>query len=145
MATKAAIAVICLGNRYVAGDDVGCRVFDYLSHSALPEDLELIDGGLCGLDMLRLIEGRRRVVFVDAVAGISDAGAVAVMSQEQVAAYAGRYGHGAGLPYLLRLLPQVCEAPLPEITLVGAESTGDESAIRTLAVRCMEVAALGAP
>ncbi|MBS4098350.1 MAG: hydrogenase maturation protease [Sulfuricella sp.] len=140
----AATAVICLGNRYVPGDDVGCRVFDHLNGSAIPPDVELVDGGLCGLDLLRLVEGRNRVVFVDAVADLADAGEVVVLSSRQVASYAGRYGHGAGLPYLLRLLPQVCAAPLPEIALVGTEGLADESAVRRLAERSMEVAIHGA-
>ena len=142
-------AIICLGNRYGAGDDVGCRVFDRLSSDELPEEMELVDGGLCGLDLLRVMEGRRRVVFVDALAGLADAGTVVVLSREQVAAHAGGYGRGAGLPYLLRLLPQVCAAPLPEIALVGTELLGgddaaDESVIGDLAARCMEVAIHGA-
>ncbi len=138
-------AIICLGNRYVAGGDVGCRVFDRLSSGELPEEMELVDGGLCGLDLLRLVEGRQRVVFVDALAGLADAGTVVVLSREQVAA--GGYGHGAGLPYLLRLLPQVCAAPLPEIALVGTGLLGaaaDESVIGDLAARCLEVALHGA-
>jgi hydrogenase maturation protease len=135
-----AAAVICLGNRFVAGDDAGCRVFDHLTGSALPEGIELVDGGLCGLDLLRLVEGRRRVVFVDAVAGMARPGDIAVLGREQIAACAGSYGHGAGLPYLLQLLPQVCAAPLPEIALVGAEGSLDEAAIHALAQRAMEVA-----
>ncbi len=141
----ATTAVICLGNRFVPGDDTGCRVFDCLRGSAIPQDIEIFDGGLCGLDLLRLVEGKNRVVFVDAVAGVTDAGDSVVLSGEQVAAYAGRYGHGAGLPYLLRLLPQVCAAPLPEIMLVGAEGALDEPAVRALAERSMEVAIHGTP
>ena len=142
----AAIAVICLGNRYVPGDDVGCRVFDYLTRGAMPPGVEIIDGGLCGLDLLRLVEGKSRVVFVDAVAGIAETGVMVVLSREQVADYAGRYGHGAGLPYLLRLLPQVCRPPLPEIALVGTEGVEgivDDHTVRTLAERCMEIAIHG--
>ncbi len=139
----AATAVICLGNRFVPGDDAGCRVYDSLSATAAPRDIDVIDGGLCGLDLLRLVEGRRRVVFVDAVAGMAEAGGIVVLNREQTAAYAGRYGHGAGLPYLLRLLPQVCETPLPDIALVGVEIPADTPAIRALAQRCMEVAIHG--
>lgn len=139
----AATAVICLGNRFVPGDDAGCRVYDRLSGADAPQDIDVIDGGLCGLDLLRLVEGRRRVVFVDAVAGMAETGGIVVLDREQAAAYAGRYGHGAGLPYLLRLLPRVCEAPLPDIALVGVEAPADAPAIRALAQRCMEVAIHG--
>lgn len=141
----AATAIICLGNRYVPGDDVGCRVYDHLAGSALPPEVEIIDGGLCGLDLLRPVEGKRRVVFADAVAGLAEPGEIVVLSREQVAGYAGRYGHGAGLPYLLQLLPQVCQPPLPEIALVGAEGVVDEDTIRILAERCMEIAIHGTP
>lgn len=137
-------AIICLGNRYAAGDDIGLRVYDRLAGATLPEGMEVIDGGLLGLDLLQLMEGRRRVVFVDAVAGVTDIGSIVTLSQEQVAAYAGAYGHGAGLPYLLRMLPEVCEPPLPEITLVGVEGACDASAVCALTDRCIEVAVYGA-
>ena len=131
--------IICLGNRFVPGDDAGCRVFDCLKADA-PDDLEIIDGGLCGLDLLRMVEGKKRVVFVDAVAGMAEPGDIVALDREQVAAFAGSYGHGAGLPYLMRLLPEVCETPFPEITLVGIEGIADAPAIRALAARCLEVA-----
>ena len=141
----AGIVVICLGNRYIPGDDLGCRVFDYLAGISTPPDIEVIDGGLCGLDLLRLVEGKTRVVFADAVVGIAEAGTIVVLNREEVADYAGCYGHSAGLPYLLRLLPQLCPPPLPEITLVGAQGAVDEHTVRILAQRCMEIAIHGTP
>lgn len=139
----AAITIICLGNRYVPGDDVGCRVFDYLAGISTPASVEIIDGGLCGLDLLRSVEGRRRVVFADAVTGMGKPGKIVELNREQVADYAERYGHSAGLPYLLRLLPQVCQPPVPDIALVGAEGMVDEGTVRMLAQRCMEIAIHG--
>jgi len=141
----ATTAIICLGNRFVAGDDIGCRVFDHLAGLATPPDVEVIDGGLCGIDLLALVEGKRRVVFADAVAGMAEPGVIVVLNRAAVADCAGRYGHGAGLPYLLQLLPQVCRPPLPEIALVGAEGEADAWTVRTLAERCMEIALHGTP
>lgn len=142
MATR---AVICLGNRYVPGDDIGCRVFDRLAGAgeATDADIDVIDGGLAGLDLLRLIEGRRRVVFVDAVSGLAADGEIVVMDRAAVAAHAGSYGHGAGLPYLLHMLPRVCAAPLPEIALVGAAGAPDAATVRMLAARSLEIARHG--
>jgi hydrogenase maturation protease len=134
-------AVICLGNRYMPGDDLGCRVFDCLAGhpAARAADLDIIDGGLAGLDLLGLLEGRQRVVFVDALVGIASAGEVAVLAGAQVVTYASHYGHGAGLPYLLHMLPHVCAAPLPEIALVGAEGAVDAAGVRALARRSLEL------
>lgn len=144
-------AIVCLGNRFAPGDDIGCRVHDHLAGTPLPAEVALIDGGLCGLDLLRVIEGRRRVVFADAVTGLAAIDEIVVLSRAEVAAYAESYGHGAGLPYLLRLLPQVCAAPLPEIALVGAESqpetalSADETTVHAIAARCVELAVHGLP
>lgn len=134
-------AIICLGNRFVAEDDLGCRVFDYLAGAPCPAEIEVIDGGLCGLDLLSLMEGRPRVVFADAVSGMGKTGEVVVLEREAVAAYARNYGHGAGLPYLLGMLPMACRPPLPQVTLVGAEGPADEATVRALASRCLEIAA----
>lgn len=138
-----ATAIICLGNRFVAGDDIGCRVYDYLTSKPVSAEVDIIDGGLCGLDLLRLLEGRRRVVFADAVTGIADEHGIALLDQDEVAAYAGNYGHSAGLPYLLHMLPHACPPPWPEITLLGAEGAANEATVAALAERCMEIAIHG--
>lgn len=139
----AATAIICLGNRFVPGDELGCRVFDRLTNAELPPDIEVVDGGVCGLDLLWQVEGRQRVVFVDALAEVAAAGEIVALRREQVAEYARAYGHGAGLPYLLHMLPKVCEAPLPDVVLLGTGGEVDDAVIRTLAERSMEVAIHG--
>lgn len=137
-------AIICLGNRWVAGDALGCRVYDQLAGTLLPADIALIDGGLCGIDLLHLMSGRRRVICVDAVTGLAAVDEIVVLDRHAVAAYATGYGHGAGLPYLLHLLPAVCPPPLPVVTLVGAEcqinSAAAEPTVRAVAARCLELA-----
>lgn len=146
-------AIICLGNRLAPGDDIGGRVHDHLASMPLPAGIALIDGGLCGLDLLHLMEGKRRVIFADAVSGMATHEEIVVLDRAEVAAYAetGGYGHGAGLPYLLYLLPQVCMEPLPEIALVGTESPAEtaapvnEAAIHAIAARCVALAVHGLP
>ncbi|TAN47706.1 MAG: hydrogenase maturation protease [Methylococcaceae bacterium] len=138
-------AIICLGNRYFAGDDVGWRVYDQLCLARPQSDIDVIDGGLCGLDLLRLMEGRRRVVFADAVAGMADNLGITVLARDQVAAHAVNYGHSAGLPYLLHMLPHACRPPWPEIALVGADGAANEATLRAVAERCVEIAIHGLP
>lgn len=137
------VAVICIGNRYLPGDDLGPRVFDRLNGSSGAAGIDLIDGGLCGLNLLRSIEGRRRVVFVDAVAGVGRK--IVSLDVESAVTQRGNYGHAAGLPYLLRMAPLVCSGPLPEITLIGAEGPLDEQLLAAVAARSLEVAQRGDP
>jgi len=52
-------------------EGVGVHVVEALRNVALGRDVELIDGGTAGADLVDLIAGRRKVVVVDAI----DAGA----------------------------------------------------------------------
>jgi hydrogenase maturation protease len=58
--------VIGLGNPLRGDDGVGPRVVAELSRRGLPEGVEALDIGTGGLDLLRVLEGQRRVVIVDA-------------------------------------------------------------------------------
>ena len=140
---KPAAAIICLGNRYVAGDDVGCRVFECLKNMPRQDEVELIDGGLCGLDLLSLLEGRARVVFADALTGVTDPDRVVVLGRTEVAAQANRYGHSAGLPFLLGMMPRVVPPPWPAVAVVGAAAGADERTVLAVAERCMGIASRG--
>jgi hydrogenase maturation protease len=122
--------IICIGNRLVGEDAAGPRVHTRLQRLALPAGVELVDGGLGGLKLLPLLERVERVVFVDSVLDGARA-PVAAMNAAEVAALArGPLDHAAGLPYLLRVLPAVCDGPAPDVVVVGVESNVDDE--RTL-------------
>ncbi len=61
-----ATLVVGLGNPLRGDDGVGVRVAQALTAKALPPGVEVVDGGTRGLGIVNLIEGRRRVIFVDA-------------------------------------------------------------------------------
>jgi hydrogenase maturation protease len=143
----APVRILCIGNRLVAGDDLGPRVHDRLAAAALPAGVELIDGGVRGLDLLRLIDGCRRVIFVDAVSGFGPPGTVLALP---AAALAGEtpaaYGHAGGLNYLLEVAPMVCTVPLPMLTVVGIErgdgqKMSEAAAVEQAAWLCRKLAA----
>lgn len=122
--------IVCIGNRYIAGDDAGPRVHDLLALEALPEGVELIDAGLAGLDLLRLLEASEQVIFVDAVSGFAEPDAVVVLDATTVAAQASlRCDHAAGLPYALSLAPRVCDDLAPDVRLVGVERPASDDAV----------------
>ena len=118
-------SVICIGNRYVAEDAAGLLVFDRLQTMCpLPEGIEIIEGGLAGLNLLPMLEQGGRVVFVDAVKGFGAAGGVVLLDQQELQESVSQphFDHGAGLPYVLAVLPKVYEGELPEeIFLLGLE------------------------
>jgi hydrogenase maturation protease len=58
--------IIGLGNPLRGDDGVGVCVAQMLAQQALPNDVEVVDGGTQGLGLVNLMEGRRRIILVDA-------------------------------------------------------------------------------
>ncbi len=140
------LRIICVGNRYVQADAAGPAVYARLRAAALPPGVELVDGGLGGLDLLRLAEGAERVVFVDQVSGFAAPGEVVELPGAEAAATAGpHYDHAAGLAYLLRVLPAVCAGPPPEVWVVGIEGSADAAAVEAAAAASLRLALEGQP
>lgn len=114
--------IICIGNILIKEDAAGPMVFERLKTASLPDGVEVIDGGLGGLNLLPIVENASQVVFVDAVQGFTNHPGVMVLDCEAAAKHAPNvYDHAAGLAYLLKMIPKVFSGPLPEISLVGVE------------------------
>jgi hydrogenase maturation protease len=61
-----ATLVVGLGNPLRGDDGVGVRVAQALAAGALPPGVEVVDGGTQGLGLVNPMEGRGRVILVDA-------------------------------------------------------------------------------
>jgi len=136
--------IICVGNRYRPEDSAGPMVYDQLVSDRLPKDIEVIDGGLAGLNLLRFIHGADRVVFIDAVNGFRPSGGVIVLDAKDASRHADTiFGHSAGIAYCLRVLPEVHDGKLPEIFVVGIEGTTDPDKILRAAEISLKIATQG--
>jgi len=136
--------IICVGNRYRPDDSAGPLVYDQLVSNGLPEDIEVIDGGLAGLNLLRFTHGADRVVFIDAVNGFKPSGGVIVLDAKDASRHADAvFGHNAGLSYCLRVLPEVHDGKLPEIFVVGIEGTTNPEKILRAAEMGLKIASQG--
>lgn len=134
--------IICVGNRHVPGDDFGPRVYDCLAAQAVPAAVDVVDGGLGGLDLLRFLEDGRRVVFVDAVAGFAAPGGLVLLGGAEVARQCtGGFDHAAGLPYLLRVMPAVLDSPPPAVNVIGHEGAASARTVRAAAQLALRLAA----
>jgi hydrogenase maturation protease len=139
--------IICIGNRYVDMDAAGMQVYSLLQAMApLPQGVEVIEGGLAGLNLLPLLEQGGRVVFVDAVQNLAQEGELTLLDGHDLGALAraDHYGHDGGLAYLLGALPHVCEGTLPtEMVLIGLEGKCSTSVLEQAALLSLEVAMHG--
>lgn len=131
--------IVCIGNRLFAPDSAGPQVYDLLSAQALPACVELVDGGLGGLNLLPFLERIDMVVFIDAVTGLAKAPGLLLVDPREIDFQVGGYDHDAGLAYLLQAAPHVLDHPLPEIRLVGIEGSPTPELCRQAASACLDL------
>ncbi len=63
----AGILILGIGNRLLTDDGVGSCFAEALSTFDLPEGVEVVDGGLGGLNLMDHIEGKEILILVDAL------------------------------------------------------------------------------
>jgi hydrogenase maturation protease len=117
------ILILGLGNPLQGDDGVGCRVAQELEQHTLPDDVEVMDGGTPGVGLVNLLEGRRRVIIVDAAEMGRAPGSVVRFRPEDVTltGSAQRFSlHRSGVADALALARELNLA-LPEIVVFGVQ------------------------
>jgi hydrogenase maturation protease len=61
------ILILGIGNILLKDEGVGVHVANKLKDTPLPPDVEVMDGGTMGIDLLFYIEGRKKVIVVDTI------------------------------------------------------------------------------
>ena len=56
---KKPILIIGIGNTLLKDEGIGVHVIERLKTLALPEDVEVLEGGVLGLDLIEYMEERR--------------------------------------------------------------------------------------
>jgi hydrogenase maturation protease len=96
--------VLGVGNLLLSDDGVGIHTIQRLQEAhTLPEEVQVVDGGTCGLDLLQFLEGIERLIIIDAAQMGKPPGTVVRMEGEQVPAFLSlkTSPHEIGLPELL--------------------------------------------
>ena len=78
------IIVIGCGNLLAADDGIGIYVARSLKEYPLSNDVQIIEAGCPGLDLLRLWENKKNVIIIDAVISGAKPGTVHVFNLNQV-------------------------------------------------------------
>lgn len=141
------VLVLGLGNILMGDEGVGVRVVETLARRYdLPPEVEVVDGGTSGMDLLNAVADRDHLIVADAVNLDAEPGTVVRLADDQVQAFFRTRisPHQLGLSDLLAALILVDEAPA-RVTIVGVVpkdlSLGTELSPSTV-VACDEAAAL---
>jgi hydrogenase maturation protease len=110
----APVLVLGVGNILLSDEGIGVRVVETLkARYVLPAEVEVLDGGTAGMDLLDILAGRRHLIIVDAIADAGPPGSVHRLADEDVPRFLRQRlsPHQLGLPDLLAFLALTGEAP----------------------------------
>lgn len=106
----------------------------------MPGGVELIDGGLAGLNLLWVFDDADVVVLVDAAMGLRQRHLPIALGIEEAATPASdRFDHAAGLPYLLRAMLEVCDGRPPSVRVVACDGDPGNGAVEAAADMCLKM------
>jgi len=117
------VLLLGVGNVLLSDEGLGVRLVEELRRRyRFSPDVELIDGGTLGIDLLYFIEGFDRLLLVDAVLGGSPPGTLYRFEGEEVKAYFRKKvsAHELGIQEVLAIAQMLGKAP-KEIVLLGME------------------------
>jgi hydrogenase maturation protease len=121
--------VLGVGNLLLRDEGVGVHVAQRLQEMALPPEVEVVDGGTGGFDLLDDIEGREKVVIVDTVKGGQKPGTIYRLKPEDIdgGPKSSVSLHDVSVSDLLSLADML-GVKRPEIVMIGIEPKDMESA-----------------
>jgi hydrogenase maturation protease len=117
------VTLIGLGNLLLRDEGIGIHAIRALeARNLVPPGLEIVDGGTSGLDLLPYIEGRDRVLFVDAVNFRKEPGYIGVLENQEIPAM---FSHKDSLHHLglidVLAAAQLLDVAPREVCLVGIQ------------------------
>ena len=121
----APVRILGCGSPLMGNDGVGLKVIEALHKTELKDlkDLDIEDAGVCGLDLLNLLDGARKVIIVDAILADSPPGSVHRIEGKDLIKCAEPLNlvsaHDLTITDVLRIGEQV--QTLPEIVVIGIE------------------------
>jgi hydrogenase maturation protease len=118
------VTLIGMGNILMRDEGVGVHAVKAVEERfEVPPELDIIDGGTAGLDLLPFLEGRDRVLLVDAVDFGKDPGFIGELANEAIPAAFGKDKaslHHVGLAEVLATARLLDILPR-EICLIGIQ------------------------
>ena len=116
------ILVLGIGNILLRDEGVGVRVIERMRGISLSDDVELVDGGTAGADLLDVLAERQKVIVIDAVQADCEPGTLLRFTADDLVRPdgVGMSLHELGLGEALTMTRQLGCAP-KEVVVFGIE------------------------
>lgn len=122
MAENNKIAIIGIGNLLLMDEGIGIHVVEVLEKQKLPQNVKIYDGGTGGFKLNDLMDGAKKVIFIDAVETGKPPGTITIFRSDDVR---GKYRKRKYSLHETDLLEVIKIAELldssPDIEIVGVQ------------------------
>lgn len=125
------VALLGIGNILLGDEGVGVHAIGILEDRFdFPDNVEIIDGGTMGLDLLPFIEGRDKLLILDAVNLGKEPGTICIIEDCAIPSFISTKLsiHQVGLPDVIFALKLLGKVP-PRMTLIGIQPKTIESGL----------------
>jgi hydrogenase maturation protease len=112
------ILILGLGNVLMGDEGIGIKAVEYLQEKDLPEEVDLLDGGTGGFQLLSLFQTYRHIIIIDASIGGEEAGEIRILKPRYASDFPRSLtSHDIGLKDLLQSAELLED--LPDIRLIA--------------------------
>ncbi|MDP4158981.1 MAG: HyaD/HybD family hydrogenase maturation endopeptidase [Bacillota bacterium] len=108
------IMVMGIGNILLSDEGLGVRFLDELSKKSFPENVELLEGGTAGLELVHLVQEVDFLIIVDAINAKSEPGALFRFQPGELQVFPEKYEvsfHQVGIIEVLAMAKVLGHAP----------------------------------
>lgn len=78
------ILILGIGNILLKDEGIGVHVVNKIKEMSLPENVEVLDGGTAGLDLVDFISGYKKLIVIDAVNAGGEPGTIYRLTEENL-------------------------------------------------------------
>ncbi|MEW6088996.1 MAG: HyaD/HybD family hydrogenase maturation endopeptidase [bacterium] len=116
------VLILGIGNVLLRDEGVGVHVAREMMKMPLPEDVEIIDGGTSGLDLLLYIKGRIKIIVIDCVRGGGTPGTIYRLAPNDLEKDENKIIslHQVDFQQTLNLLSMTGKV-MPDVIIIGVE------------------------
>ena len=125
------ITVLGIGNAVLQDEGFGVRAVEALDKTYdFPDNVQLLDGGTLGMELLRFVTGTKKLLVIDSINGGEAPGTIFCFRNSEVLAhFQDKLSvHEVGIQDVLALL-EVTGKPIPEVTVLGAQPFAVEAGV----------------
>ena len=117
------ITVLGIGNTILSDEGFGVRVVEFLQKNyAFPDNVNLIDGGTLGVELIHFVAGTSKLLIIDSIDGGVAAGQTFHLRDAEILKHFTQKisAHEVGIQDILTML-EITGKKIPCVELIGAQ------------------------